>query len=300
MKLRRPKEGEMPEPITFSECHVIEDDRRIRQGDVFEWLGKARSDPWTNLGIVVTADCDIVHEKHRGILSYVPLLDLRDYLALFHLPAKVERAAVPIREQLVKAIRILQAERFPEFPEPISDSAALRWVREATIEGVVDELSVPAGKDRDRLVAVGADHAMAEHGLSTGTFDVLLNALVHLRVRQAGGKEQVLSKIWQEIETLVAGLPGDAFYIGSLGPERGRGYVAYLRLVREIEQGRIAVRQTDLRDSGVCAKRIAALKSPYVYRLTQQVADVFAAVGLPKEYEDARRDLVRRTAQGNE
>lgn len=285
--------------VKFSECQAADDDRRIRQGDVFEWLEKGDRDPWTIFGLVVTADCDIAHAKHRGILSYVPLLDLRDYLALFHLPAKVERAATPLREQIVRTIRGLQAERAPEFPEPISEPAALRWVREVTADGVADELNVPAGKDRERFVALGADYAVAEGSLSTGTFDALLNALVHLRTRQAGNRDQVFSKIWQEIETLVAALPGDAFFIGCIGPDHAKGYVAYLRLVREIEQARIAVRQTDLRDSGFYARRVAALKSPYVYRLTQQLAEVFAAIGLPSEYEDARRDLLRRSAKEN-
>lgn len=289
----------MTDHVDFSECFADDDDRRIRQGDVFEWIKKDERDPWTRLGIVVTADCDITHDKHRGILSYVPLLDVRDYLALFHLPAKVERAAGPVREQLVKTIRTLQADRAPEFSEPISELAALRWVREATAEGVANELNVPGGKDRDRFLALGAEYTAAEGSLSTGTFDVLLNALVQLRMRQASSREQALSKIWQEIETLVAALPGDAFFIGCIGPNHGMGYIAYLRLVREIEQTRIAVRQPDLRDSDVRAKRLSALKSPYVYRLTQRLAEVFAAIGLPREYEDARRDLLRRTAQGN-
>lgn len=285
--------------VAFSECHAVDDDRRIRQGDVFQWLENSGRDPWTELGVVVTADCDITHEKHGGILSYVPLLDLRDYLALFQLPAKVDRATLPIREQLVRTIRTLQVERAPGFPEPVSEAAALRWVRDVSAEGVANELNVPTGKGRDRFIALGADYAVAEASLRAGTFDVLLNALVHVRMRQAGSREQVLSKIWQEIETSVAALPGDAFFIGSIGPHQGRGYVAYLRLVREIEQGRIAVRQTDLRDSAFRAKRIAALKSPYVFRLTQQLAEVFAAIGLPSEYEDARRDLLRRAAQGS-
>jgi hypothetical protein len=65
-------------------------------------------------------------------------------------------------------------------------------------------------------------------------------------------------------------------------------YVAYLRLVREVREPEIALLATDLEKPEVSAKRISRLTSPYVYRLTQQLGDVFASIGLPEDYERNR------------
>lgn len=285
--------------LAFSECIAVDDNRErcVRQGDVFEWLGRGHKDPWTHLGIIVTADCDITHAKHRGILSYVPVLALSDYVALFHFPAKVTKASAPLRDQLVKALRAFQAERASDFPQPISIEAALRWIRELSPEGVIRELDVPAGKQQDEFLSLARDYLAFESGVQDGTFEALRDALVLLRSRQAGSQDQVIAKLWSEVETFIANLPGDAFFLGSAGPDHRKGYVAYLRMVREIGQSEIAVRQIELRDSSVRAKRIAALSSPYIYRLTQQLGAVFAAIGLPTEYENARTETLRRVSQ---
>jgi hypothetical protein len=285
----------MVDAVAFCECHDA-GDHRIRQGDVFEWLGNDSADPWTKFGVVVTADCDIVHAKHRGVLSYVPLLELRDYLALFHLPAKLQRGAAPIREQLVKVIRMLQAECAPEFSVPLSEEAALRWVAALTVEGVAKELGVPPERNLDDFRALAADFALVQTAIAAGTFDQLFAGLVQVRKRRAKGNDDVHASIWKDIEDHISRLPGDAFFISSLTSHQYAGYVAYLRLVREIDQEHIAIRQTDLRASSVRAKRIAALNSPYIYRLTQSLAAVFADIGLPSEYEDARQHLLRRVA----
>jgi hypothetical protein len=287
----------MAEMLLFSECCLVDDARPIRQGDIFEWLDH-RNEPWMKLGIVVTADCDITHEKHRGILSYVPLLELKDYLALLCLPGKVLAALAPIREQLLKCIRAYQAANLPGFPEPISDEAAIQWVRNASLDEIAGELALPPGKDRDTFVNLATDYLATDAALRGGSFAALFEAIVRLRARQSRNREQTTVKLNAEIRSYVVGLPGDAFFVGRASRDHGDGYIAYLRLLREIHQSTIAIKQTDLRDSSVRAKRIAALTSPYVYRLTQQLADVFSAIGLPKQYEDARRELLDRVASG--
>jgi hypothetical protein len=288
----------MDEP--FSECSAIDDERPIRQGDVFIWL--ASEDPWTRVGVIVTGDCDIEHDKHRGLLSYVPVLKLTDYLAAFHLPSKVQRACVPLREQLLKAVRKFQAEQLPAFPEPISEQAAMRWLKDTTPSEVASDLKVPPGRELDSFLQAAAEFLAADSALAAGEFDPLFEAILRARLRQGSSstREQIATKVWAELEQFVTNLPGDAFFLGMLGPEHSAGYVAYLRLVREIRQATIAIKQTDLRAPGVTAKRITRLKSPYVYRLTQQLGEVFAAIGLPKEYEEARAKLLRGPASSGE
>lgn len=280
-------------PSAFSECDEVTDDKPMRQGDVFAWLS-ASSDPLAVLGLVVTADCDIAHAKHRGILSYVPILRLTDYLRLFHFPRVIERGLKPIVAELLKKILELQALNRPEFPEPISEQAAVRWVMETDLDEIANDLGLAEGKPRQRLIALGSAYRSAQAARQREEFDDQFEAIVRLRSKTAEAAKQSRVNLWSEISALVRDLPGDAFFIGRIASDFTTGYLAYLRLVREVRDDQIAIRQTDLlQGSRAVAKRIARLRSPYIFRLTQQLGTVFGAIGLPTEYEDHRQQLVQ-------
>lgn len=70
----------------------------LRQGDVLEWLGD-RMDPWRRFAIIVTADCDLAHQKHAGLLACVPVLAHDEYLALFPLAGRLEKARSKLLER---------------------------------------------------------------------------------------------------------------------------------------------------------------------------------------------------------
>ena len=99
----------------------------LRQGDVLEWLND-QSDPWRRFAIVVTADCDLAHQKHAGLLACVPVLAHEDYLALFPLPARLGRARAKLVERASTLIRHYQAENRADFPLALSDDAIAAWL----------------------------------------------------------------------------------------------------------------------------------------------------------------------------
>jgi hypothetical protein len=82
--------------------------------------------------------------------------------------------------------------------------------------------------------------------------------------------------------------PGDAVFFHALSPQHRKGYVAYLRAILNVQEATVARRVPDLRDATMAAKRIARLKSPYVFHLSQTLGHVFAAIGLPAQYEASR------------
>ena len=284
----------------FSECDDVTDDRPLAQGDVFEWLERT-DDPWLQFGVIVTANCDIVHEKHRGVLSYVPLLAIEDYLRMFFFPAALRKGVRPIAEQLgrtlladevAEAIRTYQAENLPDFPQPLSDTVALRWALTMTSEDLADELRITDSRRRSDFVMLVDDFRIAESAATSENYAAQWDALVRLRVRKGATADGAREKIWTEIRSSIKDLPGDRFFLGRIGSFVGDGWIAYLRLVREIQQEGVAIRQPDLRKRGAVARRVAHLRSPYIYRLTQQLIDVFATIGLPSEYEQSRSSVV--------
>jgi len=285
---------------SFPECEEITDNRPIRQGDIFRW-SESGDGPYNFLGIVVTADCDIDKKKHRGILSYVPILPINDYLRLFYLPGALSRALVPISEQLIKLIREHQHRNRADFPEPVSQDAALVWAGSRQPEEIATELRLPEGRPRSILIELTTDYQMAARALESEAFQDQVNSLLRLRSRRETSmtREKLLKDMYSNLATSP---PEDCLFIGRIGLDYRTGYIAYLRLVREIQQEDAAIRQEP--DPGhrpghrPRARRIARLRSPYVYRLTQQLVQVFASIGLPAEYEGRRDKLLQLHASG--
>ena len=228
----------------FSECDDVTDDSALVQGDVFEWLER-KDDPWLQFGVIVTANCDILHQKHRGILSYVPVLAIEDYLRIFFFPSVLRKGVKSIAEQLGRtlladevadAIRAYQAENFPDFPEPLADSVALQWALTLTPDGLADELRITDAGPRNKFVTLVEDFRAVEAAVTGETYAAQWNALIRLRVRQGAAAEKAREKIWSDIRASMKDLAGDRFFLGRLGSVPGDGWIAYLRLVREIQQ----------------------------------------------------------------
>lgn len=273
------------------ECAEITDADPLRQGDVFRWLDPG-DDPWRTFGIIVTADCDIVQEKHRGVLSYVPLLRLLDYLRLFYLPRRLGRALDRCFQETCDRAHRLQSEYAAEFSEPLSEAAIDGWLRREAGEAIADDLGVPIGPDRDAFVALVDLWRSCYDALDQQGFEQQVKACVAFGARVSGDHGAAEQRLWRETQDHIEQLPGDAFFVGSLGSSLADGYIAYLRLVREVRDTQIALKPADLSRTDVLAQRISRLTSPYVYRLTQQLADVFAAIGLPAAYEANRAELL--------
>ena len=260
----------------------------MRQGHVFRWIEAsdgASHDPWKQVGIIVTADCDLAQGKHGAFLSYVPLLRATDYLRLFVLPQILEKSLRPKVDELHAKLAMIQQALQPAHPQPISPEVLRSWLTELGTSAVLTELGMPQGAQRDRASEL---FSLVEHAwlaLKTSTFDSLFAAAVAVR----GGTETHAQKVRDQLREKLRSLPGDAFYLTSLPEIDDFGFIAYLRLVREISASAIAIRYTDTRRSDVKAIRFAKLTAPYLYRLTQQLGEVFSSIGLPTEYE-AERD----------
>ena len=182
-------------------------------------------------GVILTANCDILHQKHRGILSYVPLLAIEDYLRIFFFPSALRKGVKSIAEQLGRtlladevadAIRAYQAENLPDFPEPLSDSVALRWALTLTPEGLADELRITDPSPRKKFVTLVEDFRTVEAAATSEAYSAQWNALVSLRVRQGATAEKAREKIWSDIRASIKDLPGDRFFLGRIGSIVGK------------------------------------------------------------------------------
>ena len=270
--------------VKFSECESATDDRPIRQGDVIESL-TPNSDP--QFGVIVTADCDIAQSKHNNTLSYVPLLTLGRFLVSHYIPRRLTKAL----EFAIKELT-LRATQFRQDKEPgaagFSESAMEAWLRADDGDTVSNVLEIKPGTKRDGFTSLANAYRAGQSLSEAATLRQCVEALCGIRAHQGGSSEKAAIKIREEIKTYINGLPGDAFFVGSIGtePSQRTGHVAYLRILKELRPSDVAIRTSEL--ARAKAKRIARLRSPFVYRLTQQLASVFSSIGLPTVYEDER------------
>ena len=74
-----------------------------------EWISPPDRDTvWRRFGVIVTADCDVAHRKHRGVLSFCPIVRLEDYIRLFWLPDQLKDQELSLRRRLSEEIASLQ------------------------------------------------------------------------------------------------------------------------------------------------------------------------------------------------
>jgi hypothetical protein len=281
------------EADTFCECDAVDDPTKgLRQGDVFEWNDPA-ADPWRRFGIIVTADCDIAHEKNAGVLSYVPLLAVTDYLSAFYLPKQISKSLVKIDERLTTTIQRLQTSNRPEFPSLLTSEVVISWIDGASIDAVADELRAPT-EDREQLQKLVALRRELVGSLLSAEIAKHTEAICNARsILQQSKPDTVRTNLHKDVQSHLKDLPGDALFIRALSKIHSTGFIAYLRFVRELNQTAVAIRPADL-SRGAQARRVGRLRAPYVYRLTQMLGTVFSSIGLPQEYEAARHEIIAR------
>lgn len=267
----------------YSECIPSTDSSPLCQGDIIQGC-KPTSDAWSKFGIIVTADCDLARDKHHGIISYVPILELSDYLRLFPFNRRIKEQISRTKGELIGVIRKHQKKNLPDFPEPLSEDAINSWINNDPAEFIAAELQLQPGPMRERLVSQIDTYKNLCAALNSERIEVQVSALQSANYRKS---------FWQDVASQLDNLPGDLFFLNSLDLEKfhKKGYVAYLRLIREIDGTKIAIRTPDLDKESVTMKRVSRLDSPFRYQLTRQMADVFASIGLPSEYESSRRSI---------
>jgi hypothetical protein len=289
----------MTEPVV--ECEVVDDSRiPLRQGDVLEWLSGG-DDPWREFAIIVTADCDIAHSKHGGVLATVPVLRHEEYLARFPLPLRLAAARDKLADQARRVIREAQEANRPDFPAPMADETIDQWVRTVSADEIVRALSIADERQRRKLDQLLETIRVCGAALEDGGYGMQVGALASAQVLQNGGDPDDRSrKIHKDMLELLDSPPGDAMFLHALSPLLRGGYVAYLRHVINIGEGEIAVSARGLRKSEARARRIARLTSPYVYYLSQRLGQVFSAIGLSSAYEASRKAFIVERAEQSE
>lgn len=272
----------------FPEWTELEPGSPVRQGDVLVTL-TSDDDPWRQLLVVLTADCDLAKAKHGGAITCLPILHHVEYLLTFSIDRSRESLVDRIVDRLIKvhSDAVGSGAGVPHISAPRMRT----WVAESDIDDVISTLQLPGRASSDfRNIAT---HLKSLTGEAQPEFRAAIRPLAAAKFALGDSKtlEKSESSVASELASTLKKLPGDALFLNEVSPEHAQGYVVYLRRVIEVNESAI-VRSLARLPSDAKFLRASRLRSPYVYALSQQFGAVFSAIGLPTVYENARDSLI--------
>ncbi|CDI11772.1 hypothetical protein ACA106_06855 [Agrobacterium pusense] len=270
----------------FEELDTLDD---VSQGDVIEWVGEHRVAPWHTHGIVVTADCDLLWNKHQGYISYVPAWSTEDFV-WYHWRLLVLQK--PCDDAFAKlATRLSTWRAKANGGSEISAEAVRAWLRRAGPDGLMDELGVTNKGERNTLTAVIDPAVLLDTALHATDVDFSVFAKAYAAARSKQYKPEWFSG---ELAKMIEGLPGDIFHLPSMPGDENGDLFLMLRHIRQIRGEELTSRPDDVRTGAAKAKRIARVTAPYRYAITQNLGKIFSDIGLPEAYEKRRGTSAER------
>ncbi len=219
---------------------------KLNQGDLIRFGEGNGPAAW---GVVVTADCDLENRKHSRLVTLVPLLSTQQLvcrcLAFDFVEYKIEAMSQKCRTSF-------------EISVQTNDPAFQSELKAGLLEGKV-------AAELDLLLARLVCREDIE--VSAATFKEI--------VEHAGlGWTTCLKRFEDQIMSR-----GDMLVLEEPPFKNDGEFVAWLRGIWQEQISNIAVAMSQ--SDGRRGVRVAQLKSPYRYRLTQMLGQVFSDIGLP-------------------
>lgn len=226
---------------------AVAPDAKLRQGDLIVFEGA--ENPLRNVGIIVTADCDLEQRKHARLVTLVPVVDARTILERYLLLEDCERKRDQIESYLFNAYSIdVRQER----------ATRLTLLRQAC---------TPSDLDGKHWRKVAADFVL---GVSDS---IAVESYVKL-MRDIGCGPKGKNALRDQIRSR-----GDLLMLPSAKKLGVAGHIAWLRHIWQVGLDDIALRTSEV--GARPGERLGRLDSPFRYRLTQLMAQVFSDIGLP-------------------
>lgn len=273
---------------TLYEYEDIGDPDQIAQGDVIEWITAHRERPWKIFGVVVTADCDLAWNKHGGVISYVPGLTNSDFIWKNFRERFFEKRRQEALNSVTKLINTAIQNDGSE-DSSLSGAAVKDWLARVGRDNLLDEIGIN-GSLRNKIVKNLDKLLICDDILNCESFDMSLLERAFAATEEKDDRTALIRKI----EDQWTQLPGDIFHLPSLPNGEEGGLFLLLRHIRQISVDEVARRPSDMMHGDVKVKRIARVCPPYRYAITQNLARVFADIGLPEDHESRRKTAAQQ------
>jgi hypothetical protein len=264
----------MEEP--FVEYREVSGSEPLGQGDVLEAV-ELSVPKWQRHLFVITADCDLAHQKHEGRVTCIPLLTTDEYHLEMQVPQLRDKLA---RKPLRELQSILKRTKGPN----VSEQRLREWVTETDADTIVKTLEL---KNSDADAARCAVECLKLIDSASTNLKDAARTLVEAQMRgtQPPKQENAINNVLSPLRGSYTKPPGDALFLSAIAPAHDLGYFAYLRHLEQVWEPEISISPAR-REARY--RRIARLKERFTHHLVQRFATVFMSIGLPTEYEEMR------------
>ncbi len=220
----------------------------LTQGDLIKFEDQTES--LRTVGIVVTADCDLENKKHARLVTLIPVVSVKTLMENYLLPEDCEKKRAQIENYVFKQFEI---DRNQELD---ARKAILKEKMASSLFGPETAQIIAAKFATDQLDII-----------SVKEYKSLMSAMT-IDIKKSDSLNQQING------------RGDLLVLPNLQKLGVNGDVAWIRHIWQVPLGSIAIRTSEV--SSRQGERIARLDSPFRYRLTQLMAQVFSDIGLPK------------------
>lgn len=242
----------------------------IMQGDIF-FLDKKRNE----IGVIITADCDISKNKTSGIIAYLPIIEARDYITNTLIYESTS-------ELIKKSLSIIDKKFNPDSKltqEAISHIINMdkHWLEKNLNISIRDTIH-----NHINMIKYVDSTAFSHEKCPIKRAQNILNTLM------PGTEETPFTKFRNKITGIKD--RDDCLFIKELSEDHTDGYTILLREIRSVEKSNIFSSISASRDSHSQQKAIRFSKLAPVYKfwLSHNFGRLFSRVGLPTEYERSR------------
>lgn len=239
---------------------VVLPSARVRQGDLIKF--EEATDVLRKLAIVVTADCDLEQKKHGRTLTLVPIVTAVTIIENYLIPDDCEKKRELIERFTFSGLSIDTDQ------DEISKYAYLKQASEDNWSEISNSLKTAVNfllKKTDSMRLQDYNSLMADMKMSPRKIGSL--------------KDQLRSR-------------GDLLILPNAEALGIRGHIAWVRQLWQISASEIAIRTSEIPTR--TGERVARLDSPFRYRLTQLIAQVFSDIGLPG-FSDSIDEVLKET-----
>lgn len=219
----------------------------FNQGDLIKFENE--NDPLKKVGIIVTADCDLENKKHAKTLTLVPVIEPKVIFEYYLIPEDCENKKDIIESYIFKKFSINTKQ------EPVIKLAILR------------EFIHSSNVDKNSLEYLAANLLLGQLSFVT------INAYKAL-MKEINVSAKKLESFQEQIRKR-----GDLLILPAAQKLGISGCVAWVRHIWQVPISSVAIKTSEIQNCP--GERVARLDSPYRYRLTQLMAQVFSDIGLP-------------------
>lgn len=247
----------------------------LRQGDI------VKLEPGLNtLGMIVTADCDIVQEKAGDELTLLDVVPAETYVR----GEWASREAEKLYKRQIRSLLPLLNKALTSRSENLSaldEHGLADWLMTSEPEKITDSIGLSGGTRKDAAKALECISAW---------------------VRRSKDQDDLLTlkRIWNALgtntKTIRARLDsvfdpgsssGDIFFVPYIPNAEGLGYVIRLRSFKSIKRDNVYKNRMDMRLSGQKsgAYRIAHLSDGLRFSIVQKMSVLFSRIGMSEHFE---------------